>query len=95
MENNLSRGIHFQGVSFHYPRQTPLFSDLTLDLTRDGCGQGHIIGLMGSSGAGKSTLLNLILGIRKPDAGRIDIQPFGAVISYIPQEPILFDHLTP
>lgn len=34
---------------------------------------GEFIALMGPSGSGKSTLLNLIAGIDKPTAGRIDI----------------------
>jgi branched-chain amino acid transport system permease protein len=33
---------------------------------------GEILGLIGPNGAGKSTMFNLITGVLKPDAGRID-----------------------
>lgn len=34
---------------------------------------GQVVALLGKSGSGKSTLLNLICGIDRPDAGRIEI----------------------
>ncbi|MDD4765483.1 MAG: ATP-binding cassette domain-containing protein, partial [Atribacterota bacterium] len=33
--------------------------------------QGQVVILIGSNGAGKSTLLNTIIGLEKPDEGRI------------------------
>ncbi|RAR42229.1 ABC transporter ATP-binding protein [Paenibacillus sp. MDMC362] len=35
------------------------------------CGKGECLGVIGESGSGKSTLGRLILGIEKPDSGRI------------------------
>ncbi len=35
--------------------------------------KGYIMGLIGENGAGKTTLLNLILGLYRPDAGRITV----------------------
>ena len=35
--------------------------------------RGEIVGLVGGSGTGKSVLLNTILGLKAPDAGRIEI----------------------
>ncbi len=35
------------------------------------CGKGECLGIIGESGSGKSTLGRLILGIEKPDSGRI------------------------
>ena len=35
---------------------------------------GQIIALLGATGSGKSTIINLILGLIKPDAGRIFTQ---------------------
>ena len=32
---------------------------------------GEVVGLVGESGSGKSTIANLVLGLEKPDAGRI------------------------
>jgi phospholipid/cholesterol/gamma-HCH transport system ATP-binding protein len=39
-----------------------------LDLTVD---RGEVMGLVGGSGAGKTVLLNTIIGLRRPDAGRV------------------------
>lgn len=95
MENSLLRGIRFKNVSFRYPGQNPLFKDFSLHLQLTSERQGHIVALMGASGIGKSTFLNLILGSVKPVSGALEIIPANAVISYIPQEPVLFDHMTP
>ncbi|HKY81906.1 MAG TPA: ATP-binding cassette domain-containing protein [Sphingobium sp.] len=35
--------------------------------------QGEILGVVGGSGTGKSVLLNTILGLKRPDRGRIEI----------------------
>lgn len=37
------------------------------------CEKGESIGIIGESGSGKSTLGRMILGIEKPDRGRVDI----------------------
>ncbi|MFT3761075.1 MAG: ATP-binding cassette domain-containing protein [Pseudoxanthomonas sp.] len=41
---------------------------LDLDVRR-----GEILGVVGGSGSGKSVLMRSILGLRRPDAGRIDV----------------------
>ena len=38
--------------------------------------KGYIMGLIGENGAGKTTILNLILGLYKPDQGKVSL--FGA-----------------
>jgi ABC-2 type transport system ATP-binding protein len=38
---------------------------------------GRLVGLLGPNGAGKSTLLNLLTGLRRPTAGRVEL--FGRV----------------
>ena len=35
---------------------------------------GEIIGLLGPNGAGKSTMFNLLIGLIKPDFGRVIIE---------------------
>ena len=62
---------------------------------------GRITGLVGPNGSGKTTLIKLILGLARPDAGRmlLDGVPFDADglyrarIGYAPQSPRLPDHL--
>ncbi|MER7455566.1 ABC transporter ATP-binding protein [Micromonospora sp. NPDC126480] len=34
---------------------------------------GELVGLLGPNGAGKSTLLNLLVGVRRPTAGRVEL----------------------
>src|SRR6195952_3193391 len=68
--------------------------------------QGEVVGLLGPNGAGKTTSFYMIVGLVRPDSGRIladgkDItdlpmylraRDFG--ISYLPQEPSVFRKLT-
>ncbi len=61
---------------------------------------GDHVALVGMSGAGKSTLLSLLLGFRRPDAGRvlingvdlaeIDPEDLRRRIAWIGQAPVLF-----
>lgn len=66
---------------------------------------GEIVGLLGPNGAGKTTSFYTILGLIKPDQGRIfldkhDISPLPMYkralmgISYLPQEPSIFRKLS-
>ncbi|WP_345240927.1 ABC transporter ATP-binding protein [Pontibacillus salipaludis] len=55
--------------------------------------QGEIVGLTGSNGAGKSTSIKTILGLMDEFKGEVTY-PDGYKISYIPEEPILYEHLT-
>ncbi|MFU8851741.1 ABC transporter ATP-binding protein [Micromonospora sp. SL1-18] len=34
---------------------------------------GELVGLLGPNGAGKSTLINLLVGVRRPTAGRVEL----------------------
>ena len=38
--------------------------------------QGEVLGVVGGSGAGKSVLLNTMIGLRRPDAGRVRVLGF-------------------
>jgi len=67
-------------------------------------GQGEFYGLLGPNGAGKTTTLRMIVGLLPPDSGRIEIfgvdalaDPIAAkrMIAWLPDEPMLYDKLTP
>jgi ABC-2 type transport system ATP-binding protein len=72
-----------------------------LDLSIAG---GEIYALLGPNGAGKTTTLRMVCGLLRPDAGSIFIagvdalaDPAGAkrVTAWLPDEPLLYDHLNP
>lgn len=85
-------GLHLDKLSFAYARQPELFRGVDLALTGR-ADAATVVALMGPSGSGKSTLLRLLLGLEKPTSGRIVFEPAAPVISYVPQEPVLFEHL--
>jgi molybdate transport system ATP-binding protein len=86
--------LKFEHITFGYRKDKTLFKDLSFEITQPD-GKGFVIGLMGVSGCGKSTILKLILGIEKNYQGKISVTPSNPVISYVPQESVLFEHLTP
>lgn len=59
--------ISINNLSFSYGEKT-IFKDYSLKIE-----QGDRICLFGESGCGKSTLLKLILGLLKPNSGKLDI----------------------
>ncbi|MBI4795216.1 MAG: ABC transporter ATP-binding protein [Deltaproteobacteria bacterium] len=67
--------IELQDITFSYPgAATPVFQDFNFQLL-----PGKHIGLIGPNGCGKTTLLHLIMGLLKPQAGKIVI--FGQEVS--------------
>lgn len=50
-----------------------------LDNMRFAIEPGYILGIIGANGAGKTTLINTILGIYKPDAGKIYVNGYDRV----------------
>ncbi len=89
------RSISLNRLTFGYPGKDFIFKEVSLELNCRHREKGHIVALMGASGVGKSSLLNLILGIERPLSGSVDVKPSSAIISFLPQEPVLFNHLTP
>lgn len=55
--------------------------------------EGEIIGLIGANGAGKSTTIKSIIGTINEFDGHIKTKE-NSRISYIPEEPIIYEHLT-
>jgi ABC-2 type transport system ATP-binding protein len=65
---------------------------------------GELYALLGPNGAGKTTTLRMVAGLLKPDAGSIRVfgidalaDPVAAkrLIAWAPDEPLLYDRLTP
>ncbi|MHB8054791.1 MAG: metal ABC transporter ATP-binding protein, partial [Candidatus Aminicenantales bacterium] len=75
----------------------PVLADVTLTITA-----GDFLAILGPNGSGKTTLLRVILGLVKPDRGRVFIlgRPAGEfadreMIGYIPQQATHFDPVFP
>ena len=60
--------IKLSDIKFHYPK-----SDFNLFIESLSISKGSKVAVIGPSGSGKTTLLNLISGILKPDAGKIQV----------------------
>lgn len=70
-------------------------SDWSLEVEDISISQGEFIAFVGSSGAGKTTLVDVILGLRKPNEGKVlisGLEPAEAIkrwpgaIAYVPQD---------
>jgi zinc transport system ATP-binding protein len=82
------------GVSFAYPRQPVL--DGTSLLVQP----GEFVALVGPNGSGKSTLIRLLLGLARPQSGRVTLLGESPErlrerwrVGYVPQRPVLPDAL--
>jgi len=60
--------IEFKGVYFSYDGQKPVFEGLSLRIN-----PGEKVLITGPNGSGKSTLMKLILGLYRPQSGKIMI----------------------
>jgi ABC-2 type transport system ATP-binding protein len=77
----------------------PVIAGLDLEIAA-----GQLYALLGPNGAGKTTTLRMVTGLTRPDDGTIEI--FGidarrdplrakAITAWLPDEPMLYDKLTP
>src|SRR5262249_16188416 len=93
--------LKLQAVEFHnsYPGRK-VVDDVELEI-----GQGEVVGLMGPNGAGKTTTFYILVGLARPDSGRVllngeeitDLPMYlraRSGISYLPQEPSVFRQLS-
>lgn len=90
--------LRAEGLTKHY-RKRPVVHNVDVSVER-----GEIVGLLGPNGAGKTTTFYMIVGMVKPDAGRIflgskDITRLPMYkrarrgIGYLSQEASIFRHL--
>ena len=65
---------------------------------------GELYALLGPNGAGKTTTLRMVAGLMQPDAGSVrvfgvdtlaDPQASKRLVAWLPDEPMLYDKLTP
>lgn len=88
--------ISVENVSFSYGSQ-PVLRDITFRIH-----PGDFLAIIGPNGSGKTTLLKIILGLLRPERGRVLIsgqkrEDFadGPAIGYVPQKATHFDPLFP
>jgi lipopolysaccharide export system ATP-binding protein len=92
-------GLEVRSIAKAYDRRAVLH-DVSLDVHR-----GEVVGLLGPNGAGKTTCFYSIMGLVKPDSGRIflDGEDITALpmyrrailgLGYLPQETSIFRGLT-
>jgi len=98
-EDGVTRGLSVVSIAKSYDKRQVL-SDISLDVAR-----GEVVGLLGPNGAGKTTCFYSVMGLVKPDAGRIlldgdDITTLPMYrrailgLGYLPQETSIFRGLT-
>ena len=65
--------------------------------------EGEIFGLLGPNGAGKTTIVKMMVGMLRPDAGKIEINGLDAVsqslqvkadLGYVPESSALYENLS-
>jgi len=95
----VERGLSVVSIAKSYDRKTVL-KDVSLGVER-----GEVVGLLGPNGAGKTTCFYSIMGLVKPDSGRILLEGQDITglpmyrrailgLGYLPQETSIFRGLT-
>src|ERR671916_254344 len=96
---SISRGLSVVSIAKSYDKKAVL-TDVSLGVER-----GEVVGLLGPNGAGKTTCFYSVMGLVKPDSGRIlldgeDITGLPMYrrailgLGYLPQETSIFRGLT-
>ncbi|MRI83366.1 MAG: ABC transporter ATP-binding protein [Nitratiruptor sp.] len=95
-EVDFQEKIELQDITFGYLPDKPILKGVNLTIHK-----GEKVGIVGESGSGKSTLIDLIIGLYRPQSGKIlvdgvalkeeNIRSWRKKIGYIPQTIYLFD----
>lgn len=93
---DIREGVSLKGVSFSFDGKIDVLKNITCTFEAN-----KTTAVVGPSGAGKSTLVELLLGFYSIKSGEItfdgvlisdiDIRSLRKIISYVPQEPFLFN----
>ena len=95
-EIEFNEKIELKNIDFHYIENKPILKDINLEIKK-----GQKVGIVGESGSGKSTLIDIIIGLYRPENGKIlidkielnekNIKSWRKKIGYIPQSIYLTD----
>ena len=88
--------VRLERVGMTYPgRGGPVLDGFDLQIRR-----GEVVALVGPSGSGKTTVAGLLLGLRRPDEGRVtvggvdleglDLAAWRGQVAWVPQHPTMF-----
>ncbi len=91
--------LHVDGVSKIYGKRK-VVDGVTVDVER-----GEVVGLLGRNGAGKTTTFRMVIGLVRPNGGRIDFNGEDVTrlpifrrarrgMGFLPQEPSVFQRLS-
>ncbi len=88
--------VRFDRVAFRYGEGRAALHDVSFSLAR-----GECLGVIGPSGAGKSTLIQVLLGLRPPSEGRVEVNGTAQAdlavgdwrrrVGFVPQDPQLVE----
>ena len=77
-------------------KKNVVLSNITFEaINADSSQLGHVTAIMGNSGTGKSTIIKLLIDNDLKYTGEIITNPKVPIISYVPQDDVFFEHLTP
>ena len=90
----LLKGCLFDNVSFSYGHRR-ILNGTDIEVP-----SGKLTVITGDSGAGKTTIIDLLIGLHRPESGRVlvdqvpledlDVQKWRSMVGYVPQELVLF-----
>jgi len=92
--SGFTASVSLANVTLTYPNSySPAVEDVTFEIV-----PGTSVAVVGTSGAGKTTIIDTLLGVLKPDSGKIlisELPPLEAIakwpgaISYVPQDVVI------
>jgi ABC-type multidrug transport system fused ATPase/permease subunit len=93
---SFNTSINLQSINFKYLNGNEIFNNFSIDIKK-----GQTVGIIGTSGSGKSTLIGIILGLLKPQSGKVTIDnnefnfshlsSLQNIIGYVPQKPVMLN----